>query len=799
MHQDAVFGNPNVVLTPYWAFSYIPPVLSFFGLAGLVLGIVRRNAILVTFAGYIGVLTLWAANVWPIGPLFDHVPVLSRMNTYYLAGPVQILLCVAAGYGLHSLAVAGRRQWAMILTGWIIVCMGLLGLAAHLFILAYPVIDYDIIRKSSIPAVAWALLIPMLVFIARPSGGRNRRTYWMIALTAAITSAAANFPFGEFMTTAWVRLSLLAMFLVSSLVCLYLWRSRRAQWVAFVTALCIPLVIQTISFVRTPGWPQRYDVFTDAPYTSYLEKTSPAWRTYALDGFLFPNISAALGIRSVNHLGNLIPPPTAAFLRSYLDSTQSTTQFYGLPLFGGKPLVEINRHRRFWDYIGMRFLISGFAGSNPDEQIIESPHNNAVPLASDSSTPADARPVLLGAPGPAFMEDRVWCADGSFDGVLVRLNTYANPGTVELQVRNQAGRVLDRVLEDSEALGGNMMQLLILHETACRDSTAAIVLRLEHHRSDPSLAIAAWRVPGKSGFLMQRVKISQQPTEDVGVFSPVPFQRKVTIPVLCPADSLVGFDVALSTYARVNRGRVVLNIKDRSGRLVDTRFLDSSTLQDNAFAQFKMPPTLCDAGHREQYFFELSHEPSDPGSMLAIWKTADGSRIRFRLRVSAGHSYRVVLQDQESRATVWENTAAQPGLYIAPQMAVAPSWTEAQRLFAASPDLREKAYVESPAELCAENSRLRAGGHLADISNYAVTPNEFSATVRTNAPGMLVVVNSYMPGWSATLNGRPASVARVNGTFMGACVNTPGVYDVRFKYDPRLLFWELSDGVFGGM
>jgi hypothetical protein len=289
---------------------------------------------------------------------------------------------------------------------------------------------------------------------------------------------------------------------------------------------------------------------------------------------------------------------------------------------------------------------------------------------------------------------------------------------------------------------------------------------------------------------MQRVKISQQPTEDVGIFSPVPFQRKVTIPVLCPADSLVGFDVALSTYARVNRGRVVLNIKDRSGRLVDTRFLDSSTLQDNAFAQFKMPPTLCDAGHREQYFFELSHEPSDPGSMLAIWKTVDGSRIRFRLRVSAGHSYRVVLQDQESRATVWENTAAQPGLYIAPQMAVAPSWTEAQRLFAASPDLREKAYVESPAELCAENSRLRAGGHLADISNYAVTPNEFSATVRTNAPGMLVVVNSYMPGWSATLNGRPASVVRVNGTFMGACVNTPGVYDVRFKYVPRL--WWLS-------
>ncbi len=51
---------------------------------------------------------------------------------------------------------------------------------------------------------------------------------------------------------------------------------------------------------------------------------------------------------------------------------------------------------------------------------------------------------------------------------------------------------------------------------------------------------------------------------------------------------------------------------------------------------------------------------------------------------------------------------------------------------------------------------------------------------------LLVVADSYHPGWQAELDGRPQTVLRVNGDFLG-CVIPPGTHDVLLRFRPRSL------------
>ncbi len=61
-------------------------------------------------------------------------------------------------------------------------------------------------------------------------------------------------------------------------------------------------------------------------------------------------------------------------------------------------------------------------------------------------------------------------------------------------------------------------------------------------------------------------------------------------------------------------------------------------------------------------------------------------------------------------------------------------------------------------------------------------------SVRTEAPcvQLLVVAESYHPGWKAAVNGSPAQVYRVNGDFMG-CLVGPGTQLATFKFQPASL------------
>jgi hypothetical protein len=63
-------------------------------------------------------------------------------------------------------------------------------------------------------------------------------------------------------------------------------------------------------------------------------------------------------------------------------------------------------------------------------------------------------------------------------------------------------------------------------------------------------------------------------------------------------------------------------------------------------------------------------------------------------------------------------------------------------------------------------------------------PDEVVIVAETGAPGLLVVANTWMPGWSATVDGKPASVGRGNHCQQVVALTWPGRHEVVLRYVP---------------
>jgi hypothetical protein len=64
--------------------------------------------------------------------------------------------------------------------------------------------------------------------------------------------------------------------------------------------------------------------------------------------------------------------------------------------------------------------------------------------------------------------------------------------------------------------------------------------------------------------------------------------------------------------------------------------------------------------------------------------------------------------------------------------------------------------------------------------------NEAEFLVATAAPGLFVLSDQYDPDWRATVDGKPATIHRVDYLLRGVAVG-PGVHRIHFRYVPRAL------------
>jgi membrane protein YfhO len=143
--------------------------------------------------------------------------------------------------------------------------------------------------------------------------------------------------------------------------------------------------------------------------------------------------------------------------------------------------------------------------------------------------------------------------------------------------------------------------------------------------------------------------------------------------------------------------------------------------------------------------------------------------------------YRQVYSDDEMR--VLENTAAYPRAFLVPNARIAPSLGSALAQMVHQPFQPDQEVILAD-DTMTQSVGLAAdrGGHgTASVTDYA--PNW--VRVHTSAVGdaWLVLSDTYYPGWTASVDGQPASVLR--GDVLFRVVPVPsGEHDVVLQFQP---------------
>lgn len=133
---------------------------------------------------------------------------------------------------------------------------------------------------------------------------------------------------------------------------------------------------------------------------------------------------------------------------------------------------------------------------------------------------------------------------------------------------------------------------------------------------------------------------------------------------------------------------------------------------------------------------------------------------------------------------VYRNLDALPRAYLAGEMRAVDNFEAA---LAALRNLAGRVVV---VEGTLDDAQPAGAQDRAEIVEYA--PERVRIRTQSAQPALLVLSDSFYPGWSATVDGRPASIKAVNGLFRGV-VAPAGVHEVVFTYEPT--GWRLGLGL----
>lgn len=132
---------------------------------------------------------------------------------------------------------------------------------------------------------------------------------------------------------------------------------------------------------------------------------------------------------------------------------------------------------------------------------------------------------------------------------------------------------------------------------------------------------------------------------------------------------------------------------------------------------------------------------------------------------------------------VYENPAAFPRAFAVSRWESAPDAVAARaRALTAEFDPRTSAVVEGT---------VAGSGHggVVNIAEYGAT--HLRLGVEMIGPGLIVLTDTFYPGWDARVDGRAARIHRVNGVFRGVFVEG-GRHEIIMRFRPASQFWGLA-------
>lgn len=134
---------------------------------------------------------------------------------------------------------------------------------------------------------------------------------------------------------------------------------------------------------------------------------------------------------------------------------------------------------------------------------------------------------------------------------------------------------------------------------------------------------------------------------------------------------------------------------------------------------------------------------------------------------------------------MYENTQAQSQAYLSEKFQLAADEQQALELLKSANPLDKPLVVVADAALQAELAKMNEDKSLlkAEVQCSRPSPNEVVLHSESNRAALLVLTDTFYPGWSATIDGAPVAIGRANLLFRAVPVSA-GKHLVRFNYLP---------------
>jgi hypothetical protein len=146
-------------------------------------------------------------------------------------------------------------------------------------------------------------------------------------------------------------------------------------------------------------------------------------------------------------------------------------------------------------------------------------------------------------------------------------------------------------------------------------------------------------------------------------------------------------------------------------------------------------------------------------------------------------------QDQETSTVEYALEGAAPRAYLAERVEAAPDVAAAfQRM--SDPGFRPG----RDAILVAPGSTSFESPQAGKVTDRVIASASIEANVTLPAGGLLVICDTWFPGWQATVDGELAEIVPVNGIHRGVRL-AAGDHHVEMRYQPRTLRWGLAVSV----
>ena len=349
----------------YAGMTWTPASVTFLALVGLAGLVDRRKPALLALTV---VVLLTAAKIYgvPIVNDIGRLPLLSQLSITYAHGFVAIGIAVLAGAGFVHLRREPLSRWLWLLAAWalfvvMMLTIGVTTMNGAAAVLAREPWRINHYRAALGAGMFWAVAFPLALAVVKGRHGNRPAPFLLVAFAGLALQAVACFPSGSPRGFVWLNLAAAAAFGFAAIVAAWLGSRLRATSAITISTLIVALTVAICTWNR-PRLPGRYDPLLPAPYVDLLAAEPNAPRIHPLDGVLTPDFGAALGLSSMTNLDNLVTKQGAVFIGRFLDAGVHPARFYGLAAGRNpalpEPLAEFWAHKRYWDLVGVRYLLA---------------------------------------------------------------------------------------------------------------------------------------------------------------------------------------------------------------------------------------------------------------------------------------------------------------------------------------------------------------------------------------------------------------------------------------------------------